>query len=153
MCVLNIFLIHSACTIIANYRFREPLNNYCFREQPRSTVSIRGSGNYNHYDQGYRRGGRMYDQNRGPNNHNQRGGNRGGGGGSYNNNYGNMGAAPPRDMRDRERPRDDRMVRKRVRSPPDRPLPYVRLVSCCVYSLVWNVPLFTVCCYVCCYGC
>ncbi|BFZ12919.1 hypothetical protein BsWGS_15957 [Bradybaena similaris] len=96
------------------------------REQPRSTVSIRGSGNYNHYDQGYRRGGRMYDQNRGPNNHNQRGGNRGGGGGSYNNNYGNMGAPPPRDVRDRERLRDDRMVRKRVRSPPDRPLPYVR---------------------------
>ncbi|CAG5115593.1 unnamed protein product [Candidula unifasciata] len=99
------------------------------REPPRSTVSIRGSGNYNHYDQGYRRGGRMYDHNRGPNNYNQRGGgggNRGGGGGPYNN-YGPMGGYPPRDMRDRERPRDDRIARNnRGRSPPDRPLPYVR---------------------------
>uniref|UniRef100_A0A0B7A1V9 C3H1-type domain-containing protein n=1 Tax=Arion vulgaris TaxID=1028688 RepID=A0A0B7A1V9_9EUPU len=104
------------------------------REPPRSAVSIRGSGAYNNYDQNYRRMNRGYDHNRGGNNYNQRGGNRGNSGGFYNNNsnYGAMGGGPAggypeRDMR--ERVRDDRIGRNnRGRSPPDRPLPYVRLV-------------------------
>lgn len=112
-------------------------NNYfvyfqLFRDQPRSTVSIRGPGGYNNFDQNYRRSGRGYEQNRGTNVYNQRGGNRGGSSsGGFYNNYGNVSAPPPggypeRDNRDRAR--DERVGRNRARSPPDRPLPYVRLV-------------------------
>ncbi|CAL1535259.1 unnamed protein product [Lymnaea stagnalis] len=104
------------------------------RDQPRSAVSVRGRGGYNNYDQSYRRGSRGYDRSRGGGGgggggggYQQRGNYRGGGGnGGYYNNYG--GGYPDREMgRDiRDRGRDDRPGRNRMRSPPDRPLPYVR---------------------------
>ncbi|XP_055891236.1 zinc finger CCCH domain-containing protein 18-like isoform X1 [Biomphalaria glabrata] len=97
------------------------------REPPRSSVAVRGRGGYNSYDQNYYRSNRGYDRSRGSmgGGYHQRGYQQRGGNSNYYNNYNSGGGGyPDRDMRDRGR--DDRMGRNRVRSPPDRPLPYVR---------------------------
>ncbi|XP_012935150.1 zinc finger CCCH domain-containing protein 18 isoform X2 [Aplysia californica] len=110
-----------------------------FGDQPRSAVSVRGRGGYNNYDHGGFRGSRNhrgFDRNMAPG-YRPGGGYRGeggGGGGGYYNNYGGPGGGgggggdhrDPRDPRAGRGGREDRFGRNRGRSPPDRPLPYVR---------------------------